>query len=78
MLHAEGILKAEAMIAGPSCPLHLGVLGSPDYWTDDALMSAVSPFNPEEFQHLAIGSQQQKNQEEGQRLMRTTSSNWIT
>ena len=78
MLHAEEILKGEAMIAGPSCPLHLGVLDSPDYWTDDALMSAVRPLNPEELHHLAIGSQQQKNREQGQRLMRTTSSNWIT
>ena len=78
MLHAEEILKGEAMIAGPSCPLRLGVLDSPDYWTNDALMSAVRPLNPEELHHLAIGSQQQKNREQGQRLMRTTSSNWIT
>ena len=78
MLHAEEILKEEAMIAGSSCPLHLGVLDSPDYWTDDALMSAVRPLNPEELHHLAIGSQQQKNREQGPRFMRTTSSNWIT
>jgi len=67
MLHDEDILKGEAMIAGPSCPLHLGLLDSPDYWTDDALISAVRPLNPEELHHLAIGSQQQKKREEGQR-----------
>ena len=78
MLHAEDILKAEVMINGPSCPLHLGVQDSPDYWTDDALMSAVRPLNPEELHHLAIGYQQQKSREQGQRLMRTTTSNWIT
>ena len=66
MLHDENILKGEAMIAGPSCPLHLGLLDSPDYWTDDALISAVRPLNAEELHHLAIGSQQQKKREEGQ------------
>mgnify|MGYP001164841886 CR=1 FL=1 len=55
------------MIAGPSCPLHLGLLDSPDYWTDDALMSAVRPLNAEELHHLAIGSQRQKLREERQR-----------
>ena len=49
MLHAEDILKGEAMISGPSCPLRLGVIDSPDYWTDDALMSAVRPLNPDDF-----------------------------
>ena len=67
MLHDEEILKGKAMIAGPSCPLHLGLLDSPDYWTDDALISAVRPLNPDELHHLAIGSQQQKMREEGQR-----------
>jgi hypothetical protein len=67
MLHDEEILKGEAMIAGPCCPLHLGLLDSPDYWTDDALISAVRPLNPEELHHLAIGSQQQKKREEDQR-----------
>lgn len=66
MLHAEDILKGEAMISGPSCPLHLGVLDSPDYWTDDALLSALRPLNADELHHLAIGSQRQKNREEGQ------------
>ena len=31
----------EAMMIGPSCPLRLGLLDSPDYWTDDAPISAV-------------------------------------
>ena len=31
------------MKAAPSCPLHLGILDSPDYWTDNALVEAVSP-----------------------------------
>ena len=69
MLHAEDVLKRKAMISGPSCPLHLGVLDSPDYWTDDALMSAVRPLNPEELYNLAIGSQQQRTRERG---LRTT------
>ena len=62
--HDEDILKGAAMIAGPSCPLHLGLLDSPDYWTDDALISALRPLNAEELHHLAIGSQQQKKREE--------------
>ena len=70
MLHAENILKGEAMISGPSCPLRLGVLDSPDYWTDDALMSAVRPLNPEELHHLAVGSQQRRNQQRGPRYNR--------
>ena len=76
MLHAEDILKGEAMISGPSCPLRLGVLDSPDYWTDDALMSAVRPLNPEELHHLAVGSQQRRNQQRRnqQRGVRTTRS----
>ena len=64
MLHDEEILKGEAVIAGPSCPLHLGLLDSPDYWTDDALISAVRPLNAEGLHHLAIGSQRQKKREE--------------
>jgi hypothetical protein len=67
MLHAEDILKGGAMISGPSCPLRLGVLDSPDYWTDDALMSAVRPLNPEELHHLAIGSLQRRARERGAR-----------
>ena len=65
--HDKDILKGAAMIAGPSCPLHLGLLDSPDYWTDDALISALRPLNAEELHHLAIGSQQQKKREERHR-----------
>ena len=74
MLHAEDILKGEAMISGPSCPLRLGVLDSPDYWTDDALMSAVRPLNPDELHHLAVGSQQRRNQQRGVRATRSFNS----
>ena len=76
MLQAEDILKGEAMISGPSCPLRLGVLDSPDpdFWTDDALMSAVRPLNPEELHHLAVGSQQRRNQQRGPRNTRSFNS----
>ena len=65
--HDEDILKGEAVIVGPSCPLHLGLLDSPDYWTDDALLSAVRTMNAEELHHMANGSQQQKQREEDRR-----------
>ena len=61
--HDEDILKGEAVITGPSCPLHMGLLDSPDYWTDDALLSAVRPLNAEELHHMAVGSQRQKQRE---------------
>ena len=63
MSHDEDILKGRAMITGPSCPLHLGLLDSPDYWTDDALLSAVRPLNADELHHMAIASQRQKQRE---------------
>jgi len=28
---------------GPACLLHLGILESPDYWTDNALVEAAVP-----------------------------------
>ncbi len=37
------------MKAAPSCPLHLGILDSPDYWTDNALVDAVSPTSASEW-----------------------------
>ena len=40
------------MRTGPSCPLRLGLLDSPDYWTDSALMSAVRPLSAEETYHM--------------------------
>ena len=67
MLHDEDILEGEAILTGPSCPLQLGVLERPDYWTDDALMSAVRLLNPEELHHLAVESQQRRNQQRGLR-----------
>ena len=63
MTHDEDILKGGAMITGPSCPLHLGLLDSPDYWTDDALLSAVRPLSADELHHMAIASQRQKQRE---------------
>ena len=37
------------MKVAPSCPLHLGILDSPDYWTDNALVEAVSPTTASEW-----------------------------
>lgn len=51
------------MITGPSCPLHLGTLDSPDYWTDHALMSAVRPLSAQELHRMALGSQQHESRE---------------
>ena len=58
----ERILKrgAMAVAVGPSCPLHLGVLDSPDYWTDEALASAVRPLSAHELHQLALGSEQER------------------
>ena len=53
------------MISGPSCPLHLGVLDSPDYWTDDALMSAVRPLDPEELHNVWPSDPSNKGTENG-------------
>ena len=58
-----------AVAAGPSCPLRLGVLDSPDYWTDDALVSAVRPLSAQELHPMALGSQRDKRQEWSKRLM---------
>ena len=51
-----GILKrgAMAIAVGPSCPLQLGVLDSPDYWTIEALVSAVRPLSAHELHQLAL------------------------
>ena len=55
-----GILRRGAMATAvaPSCPLHLGVLGSPDYWTDEALVSAVRPLSAHQLHQLSLGSEQ--------------------
>ena len=51
-----GILKrgAMAIAVGPSCPLHLGVLDSSDYWTGEALVSAVRPLSAHELYHSLL------------------------
>ena len=62
-----GILKRGAMatLVGPSCPLHLGVIDSPDYWTDEALVSAVRPLSAHEAHQLALGSEQAWRHQQG-------------
>ncbi len=49
------------MQAGPSCPLHLGTLDSPDYWTDDALMAAVRPLSATEMHRMALAMEDRKH-----------------
>ncbi|QNI53663.1 hypothetical protein SynBIOSE41_01142 [Synechococcus sp. BIOS-E4-1] len=44
------------MKAAPSCPLHLGILDSPDYWTDNALVDAVSPASASEWRQWTLES----------------------
>ena len=44
------------MKAAPSCPLHLGILDSPDYWTDNALVDAVSPASASEWRQWTLDS----------------------
>ncbi|WP_392349911.1 hypothetical protein [Parasynechococcus sp.] len=51
------------MTMGPSCPLRLGTLDSPDYWTDDALIAAVRPLSAAELHRLAVGSNQQQRRQ---------------
>ena len=65
-----GILKlgAMAIAVGPSCPLHLGVLDSPDYWTDEALVSAVRPLSAHELHQLALGSERERRHQQGHDL----------
>ena len=66
----ERILKlgAMAVAVGPSCPLHLGVLDSPDYWTDEALASAVRPLSAHELHQLALGSERERLHQQGHDL----------
>lgn len=42
------------MKAAPSCPLHLGILDSPDYWTDNALVEVVSPASASEWRQWTL------------------------
>ena len=65
-----GILKRGAMAnaAGPSCPLHVGVLDSPDYWTDEALASAARPISAHELHQFALGSERERRHQQGKGL----------
>ena len=45
------------MKAAPSCPLRLGILDSPDYWTDNALVEAVSPTTASEWRRWTAQSE---------------------
>ena len=60
--------KSLATAVGPSCPLHLGVLDSPDYWTDEALVSAVRPLSAHELHQLALGSERERRHQQGHDL----------
>ena len=64
------ILKrgAMAIAVGPSCPLHVGVLDSPDYWTDEALASAVRPLSAHELHQFALGSERERRHQQGNDL----------
>ena len=66
----ERILKRGAMAVAvrASCPLHLGVLDSPDYWTDEALASAVRPLSARELHQLAVGSERERLHQQGHDL----------
>ena len=66
----EPILKrgAMAIAVGPSCPLRVGVLDSPDYWTDEALASAVRPLSAHELHQFALGSERERRHQQGNDL----------
>ena len=57
-----------AIAVGPSCPLHEGVLDSPDYWTDEALALAVRPLSAYELHQFAIGSERERRHQQGNDL----------
>ena len=65
-----GILKrgAMAIAVGLSCPLQLGVLDSPGYWTNEALVSAVRPLTAHELHQLALGSERERRHQQGNDL----------
>ena len=67
-----GILKRGAMatVVGPSCPLHLGVLDSPDYWTDEALVSAVRTLSAHQLHQLSLDYDQRRRHQQGNGLRR--------
>ena len=66
----EPILKrgAMAIAVSPSCPLHIGVLDSPDYWTDEAPASAVRPLSAHELHQFALGSERERRHQQGNDL----------
>ena len=52
------------MQAGPSCPLLLGTLDSPDYWTDEALVATAQPATQSQWRNWAswdLNMQTQRN-----------------
>ena len=59
----ENSFEEGCMRHAPSCPLHLGLLDSPDYWTDNALVATVRPLSADEWHRLAIGSQSQQQRQ---------------
>ena len=65
-----GILKRGAIgiAVGPSCPLQLGVLDSPDYWTNEAIVSSVMPLSAHELHQLALGSERERRHQQGNDL----------
>lgn len=49
------------MEAGPSCPLQLGMLDSPDYWTDNALFEASQATPQTQTKHVQVWSLESQN-----------------
>ena len=54
-----------AVAVGPSCPLHVGVVGSPDNWTNEALASAVRTLTVQELHQIALGSEREGRHQQG-------------
>ena len=69
--NTEATLKpcAMAVAVGLSCPLRLGVLDSPDYWTHEALASGVRPLSVDELHHMALGFQRERRNEQTKHLL---------
>ena len=57
-----------AIAVALSCPLHLGVLDSSGWWTDEALVSAVRPLSAHELHQLALGSERERRHQQGHDL----------
>ena len=70
--HAEVNLKRSVVATGPSCLLHLGILESPDYWTDNALVEAAMPATKTAWKPWADWtSEQDKRQQQPNQISRT-------